>query len=197
MNSIVDEECIDALYRAAEAGVKIDLVVRGICALKAGVEGMSKNIRVRSILGRFLEHSRIYAFCNSLDDASLGGDTGAGSSGAGVGAGATGATASAGASTGVRSGSPRHEVWIGSADLMHRNLDRRVEALIRIIQPNQVEELINLLNFSMSDKVSAWDMNESGIYQRCNLDSDGQPLVDIQAEIVKKSRKASGTIKLK
>ena len=102
---IVDEKTIDALYRASQAGVKIDIVERGICALKPGVPGMSDNIRVRSILGRFLEHSRIYAFCNS-DGPQIG--------------------------EGPISGP---EVWIGSADLMHRNLDRRVEALVRVTAP--------------------------------------------------------------
>ncbi len=112
VNSLVDEKTIDALYRASQAGVKIDIVERGICALKPGVPGMSDNIRVRSILGRFLEHSRIYAFCNS-DGPQIG--------------------------EGPISGP---EVWIGSADLMHRNLDRRVEALVRVTAPEQIDELI-------------------------------------------------------
>ena len=112
VNSIVDEKTIDALYRASQAGVKIDIVERGICALKPGVPGLSENIRVRSILGRFLEHSRIYAFANS-DGPQIGEGPAAGP-----------------------------EVWIGSADLMHRNLDRRVEALVRITAPEQIDELI-------------------------------------------------------
>ena len=112
VNSIVDEKTIDALYRASQAGVKIDIVERGICALKPGVPGLSENIRVRSILGRFLEHSRIYAFCNA-DGPQIG--------------------------EGPASGP---EVYIGSADLMHRNLDRRVEALVRVTAPEQIDELI-------------------------------------------------------
>lgn len=115
VNSIVDEKTIDVLYRASQAGVKIDIVERGICALKPGVPGLSENIRVRSILGRFLEHSRIYAFCNA-DGPQIG--------------------------EGPASGP---EVYIGSADLMHRNLDRRVEALVRVTAPEQIDKLLNFL----------------------------------------------------
>ena len=121
VNSIVDEKTIDALYRASQAGVKIDIVERGICALKPGVPGLSENIRVRSILGRFLEHSRIYAFANS-DGPQIGEGPAAGP-----------------------------EVWIGSADLMHRNLDRRVEALVRITAPEQIDELIKYVDLQMAD----------------------------------------------
>ena len=116
VNSIVDEKTIDALYRASQAGVKIDIVERVICALKPGVPGLSENIRVRSILGRFLEHSRIYAFCNA-DGPQIG--------------------------EGPASGP---EVYIGSADLMHRNLDRRVEALVRVTAPEQIDELIKYVD---------------------------------------------------
>jgi polyphosphate kinase len=167
VNSVVDEASIDALYRAAEAGVKIDMIVRGICALKPGVAGIHENIRVRSILGRFLEHSRIYAFRNQLPDGLEQGDDNG------------------------------PEVWIGSADLMHRNLDRRVEVLVKIAQRTQVDELVNLLDYSMSDKITAWDLGKDGQYIRKTVDSEGNLLVNIQEEIIARSRKAKGSIRLK
>jgi polyphosphate kinase len=172
INSIVDEECIDALYRAAEAGVKIDLIVRGICTLKTDIPSLKGNIRVRSILGRFLEHSRIFAFCNQLESQDE-------------------STKNAPAED------YPHEVLIGSADLMHRNLDRRVETLVKIVRKDQRAELINLLEYSMSEDVSAWDMGPEGVYERNFLNSDGEPLIDIQQRIIDRSRKAVGTVKLK
>src|SRR5699024_10397173 len=120
MNSAVDEETIDALYRASQAGVPVDLVVRGICAIKAGVPGLSENIRVRSILGRFLEHSRIFAFANDGDP----------------------------------------DVYIGSADLMHRNLDRRVEVLVRMVDPDHVAELVGLIDATMAPTTASWHLVE-------------------------------------
>ena len=147
VNSIVDEKTIDALYRASQAGVKIDIVERGICALKPGVPGLSENIRVRSILGRFLEHSRIYAFANS-DGPQIGEGPAAGP-----------------------------EVWIGSADLMHRNLDRRVEALVRITAPEQIDELIKYVDLQMADSTTSWHMAADGTYVRHAKDEEGRPLV--------------------
>ena len=162
VNSIVDEKTIDALYRASQAGVKIDIVERGICALKPGVPGLSENIRVRSILGRFLEHSRIYAFCNS-DGPQIG--------------------------EGPISGP---EVWIGSADLMHRNLDRRVEALVRISAPEQVDELIKYIDLQMADTTSSWHMLPDGTYERHSTDENGQPLVDCQDYLIRRHSRGRG-----
>ena len=135
-NAIVDEQVIDALYRASNAGVPVDLWVRGICSLRPGLPGLSETIRVRSILGRFLEHSRIYAFGPADDDES--------------------------------------EVWIGSADLMHRNLDRRVEALCRIKSLEQQRELRTLLDLAMDDGTSSWWLTGDGTWTRHHQDQDGK-----------------------
>lgn len=159
VNSIVDEKTIDALYRASQAGVKIDIVERGICSLKPGVPGLSENIRVRSILGRFLEHSRIYAFANS-DGPQIGEGPIAGP-----------------------------EVWIGSADLMHRNLDRRVEALVRITAPEQIDELIKYIDLQMADTTSSWHMEPDGTYVRHSKDEEGRPLVDSQEYLIRKHQR--------
>ena len=140
VNSIIDEKTIDALYRASRAGVSVDIVVRGICGIRAGIPGLSENIRVRSILGRYLEHSRIYAFCND-------GDT---------------------------------DLFIGSADLMHRNLDRRVEALVRITDPEMVAHLTWFVTHSASDEVTSWWMEPDGSWTRHVTGPDGERLEDIQ-----------------
>lgn len=140
VNSMVDEQIIDALYRASQAGVKIEVSVRGICSLKPGVPGMSENITVRSILGRYLEHSRIFAFHNDGDP----------------------------------------QVFIGSADMMHRNLDRRVEALVRVTSPAHIKELIDFFDLAMSDTSSSWHLGPDGEWIRHNLGEDGAPLVDVQ-----------------
>ena len=158
-NSIVDEKTIDALYRASQAGVKIDIVERGICALKPGVPGLSENIRVRSILGRFLEHSRIYAFCNA-DGPQIG--------------------------EGPASGP---EVYIGSADLMHRNLDRRVEALVRVTAPEQIDELIKYVDLQMADSTMSWHMQPDGTYVLHTKDDEGRPLVDSQEYLIRKHQR--------
>ena len=159
VNSIVDEKTIDALYRASQAGVKIDIVERGICALKPGVPGLSENVRVRSILGRFLEHSRIYAFCNA-DGPQIG--------------------------EGPASGP---EVYIGSADLMHRNLDRRVEALVRVTAPEQIDELIKYVDLQMADSTMSWHMQPDGTYVLHTKDDEGRPLVDSQEYLIRKHQR--------
>ncbi|UOE19393.1 RNA degradosome polyphosphate kinase [Thermobifida halotolerans] len=139
-NSLVDEEVIDALYSASRAGVPIDLWVRGSCVLRPGVEGLSETIRVRSILGRFLEHSRVFVFENG--------------------------------------GEP--QVWIGSADLMPRNLDRRVEALVRVTDPGQRARLAGLMDLAMADSTSTWHLNPDGSWTRFTHDEEGTPLLDLQ-----------------
>ncbi|MCM3502570.1 RNA degradosome polyphosphate kinase [Microbacterium sp. P26] len=140
VNSMVDEQIIDALYRASQAGVPVEVWVRGICSIKPGVEGMSENITVRSILGRYLEHSRIFSFAND-------GDT---------------------------------QMFIGSADMMHRNLDRRVEALVRVVDPGQVRELTSLFDLAMDDGTSSWHLGSEGEWTRHSVDAEGAPLVDLQ-----------------
>ena len=160
VNSMVDEATIDALYRASQDGVPVDLVVRGICALRPGVPGLSETIRVRSILGRFLEHSRIFAFANStpLPEAGFEGP----------------------------------EVYIGSADLMHRNLDRRVEALVRVADPDQVAELVDLIDFSADDGTSSWHLEGDGTWVGHHRGPDG-PLVDLQAALIARQRRRPGS----
>lgn len=139
LNSILDEEFVEALYKASNVGVKIDLIVRGICAIKPGVHGVSENIRVVSILGRFLEHSRIIHFCNNGED----------------------------------------ELWIGSADLMHRNLDRRVESMVKLVQQDHKRLLTRAIDTYLSPTMSHWDMTSSGEWQRVQFDAEGTKLQDL------------------
>ncbi|MBT0994134.1 RNA degradosome polyphosphate kinase [Cellulomonas sp. DKR-3] len=161
VNSMVDEATIDALYRASQAGVPVDLVIRGICALRPGVPGLSENIRARSILGRFLEHSRIFAFAHSTP--------------------------------GPDDGFEGPEVFIGSADLMHRNLDRRVEALVRVNDPDQVTELIELVDDSMADTTATWHLDADGTWERHAQAEDGTPLVDLQSVLITRQRRRPGS----
>ena len=134
MNSLVDPSMIKLLYEASQAGVKIDLIVRGICCLRPGVENVSDNIRVISIVGRFLEHSRIFHFYNDGQD----------------------------------------ELYIGSADWMPRNLDRRVEAVTPVEDPALIDQLKDLLNIFLSDNRQAWEMQPDGDYVRRHP-AEGEP----------------------
>ncbi|WP_246219179.1 RNA degradosome polyphosphate kinase [Phytoactinopolyspora halotolerans] len=153
LNSLVDEATIDALYEASQAGVPVDVWIRGICSLRAGVPGLSENIRVVSVLGRFLEHSRVLAFEN-------GGDP---------------------------------EYWIGSADLMHRNLDRRVEAMVQLRRPEHHRELEAMFDLALDPQTSRWQLCPDGSWQRHHLDADGAPLTDLQHELIERKRRRKTT----
>ncbi len=144
LNSLVDERIIDQLYLASQAGVPIDVLVRGMCALKPGIKGLSETIRVRSVLGRYLEHSRIFYFEND--------------------------------------GNP--DVFIGSADMMHRNLDRRVETLVKIVQPDQIEQLRNILNLGFSDEIASWHLQPNGTWLRKSTSASGEQLADLQDQMM-------------
>jgi polyphosphate kinase len=148
LNSILDEEFVEALYRASQAGVKIDLIVRGICAVRAGIPGVSENIQIRSLLGRFLEHSRIFHFINGGDD----------------------------------------EIYIGSADLMDRNLSRRVESLVRISDPEHKASLIELLDEYLSDEIANWQMLPTGKWQNIAKLSDGTAIESVHQLLINKYR---------
>jgi polyphosphate kinase len=139
-NHLVDEAIIDSLYRASQAGVRVELLVRTFCTIKAGIPGLSENITVRSILGRFLEHSRVFYFANDS--------------------------------------SP--EYWMGSADMMHRNLDRRVEVLTQVTGPN-TEQLRETLDLAFATNTSAWELQDDGRWVR----SGGPKSVDYQSVLLK------------
>jgi polyphosphate kinase len=157
LNSIVDEAIIDALYRASNAGVPVDLVVRGICGLLPGELGLSENIRVRSILGRYLEHARVFSFVNNGDP----------------------------------------QVFIGSSDMMHRNLDRRVEALVRLTSAEHLRELDELFDLAMSDETSSWWLDQYGRWTRHESAADGTRLQDLQEVLMKQisARRRGGVLR--
>jgi polyphosphate kinase len=142
MNSLVDKRCIEALYRASQAGVPVDLNIRGICCLRPGIPGVSEHIRVHSIVGRFLEHSRIYAFERGDE----------------------------------------HELFIGSADLMPRNLDTRVELLAPVLQEGLRAELLDALERCMADNTNAWTLAEDGEWTRRT--AEGEEPRDAQRELM-------------
>ncbi|MDU5843010.1 MAG: polyphosphate kinase 1, partial [Cutibacterium avidum] len=147
VNSIVDERVIDALYRASRAGVPVDLWVRGICAIRPGVPGLSENIRVVSVLGRFLEHSRVFWFANG----------------------------------------GRPMVAIGSADLMHRNLDRRVEALVGLSNKQHVAEVEELFVRAFDPGTVSWHLQDR-TWTEVSRGPDGTVLADLQEELIRRTR---------
>ena len=144
LNSILDESFVSKLYEASQAGVKIELLIRGICAVQPGLKGISENITVKSVLGRFLEHSRIFHFINAGES----------------------------------------EYWIGSADLMGRNLDRRVESLIRVDRKEHHQRLQAILDLGLSDKVSSWTLAGTE-WVRKSINEQGKPLNDVHATMIK------------
>jgi polyphosphate kinase len=134
MNALVDQPMIRVLYEASQAGVEVELLVRGICCLRPGIPGVSETIRVSSIVGRFLEHSRIYHFHNDGQE----------------------------------------EVYIGSADWMTRNLDRRVEAVTPVEDPSLLAELKEIMNILLSDNRHAWDLQANGSYLQRRPEPDAE-----------------------
>ena len=134
-NSLVDPEVIDALYDASEAGIPVDLIIRGICCVRPQVPGLSENIRVRSVIGRFLEHSRIYYFANG--------------------------------------GAP--EALVGSADVMRRNFDRRIETLLTISDSDMTSHLLDILDVYLRDNTNAWQMQQDGSYRLLAPGPEGKP----------------------
>jgi polyphosphate kinase len=145
VNHLVDEQIIDALYGASAAGVDVDLLVRTFCSIRAGVPGLSERIRVRSILGRFLEHSRLVQVHNDGDP----------------------------------------EYFLGSSDLMHRNLDRRIEVLLRITDQTARAHLQDMLDLAFAPDVAAWELQPDGEWRR-STGEPGQPLRDYQQELMRR-----------
>jgi polyphosphate kinase len=150
LNSLLDEEMVSAIYEAADAGVKVEIVVRGICSLQLNTPSRRENIKVRSILGRFLEHSRIYYFRNDGAE----------------------------------------DYFIGSADLMQRNLDRRVESLVRIESEKHKVRLQGILDDSISDSYSTWKLDDDNQWVRNIKDVDGNYLVNFQDHFIDKHNRA-------
>lgn len=152
MNSLCDPKIIEALYEASAAGVKIDLIVRGICCLKVGIKGVSENITVRSIVGNFLEHSRIFYFEN-------GGD---------------------------------YEIYMGSADWMPRNLDKRVEIVFPLLEADTKEKALHILQVELADTVKARLMRPDGTYSK--IDRRGKEIINSQMEFVNEAMEQSAAV---
>jgi len=148
VNALVEPEMIQAFYRASLAGVKVDLIIRGICCLKPGIKGLSENIQVRSIIGRFLEHTRVFYFENEGES----------------------------------------EVWAGSADMMKRNLLRRVETCFPITNNKLRQRVIDDLNLYLNDNSQAWSLSENGRYQRVERTED-IPAISAQSSLLSEMEK--------
>jgi polyphosphate kinase len=148
MNSLCDEGIISALYAASAAGVEIQLIVRGICCLKVGIPGVSENIHVRSIVGNFLEHSRIFCFLNNGEE----------------------------------------EIYMGSADWMPRNLDRRVEILFPVLDEGLKKQVKHILDVELADNTKAHILQSDGNYEK--IDKRGKQLVDSQKQFCEEAVKA-------
>ncbi len=146
MNALVDLEMVDALYAASIAGAQVDLLIRGVCCLRPGVPGLSASIRVRSVLGRYLEHSRIYCFGSDPNDT---------------------------------------DIFIGSADLMPRNLDRRVEALTKIVSSTERDRVLEILRVGLSDDVAAWVLQSNGTWVTNGADGDAH--LEFEALAIRRS----------
>lgn len=144
VNSMIDEEIIDALYAASRAGVAVEVFVRGICGLRPGVPNMSETMKVRSVVGRYLEHSRVFSFLNGGDE----------------------------------------QVYIGSADMMHRNLDRRIEALVRLTEPEHVQRCQRMFDLVMSGEVASWHLDSDANWHRVAHGDDGQLLAELHDVIM-------------
>ncbi|HEC74668.1 MAG TPA: RNA degradosome polyphosphate kinase, partial [Methylophaga aminisulfidivorans] len=149
VNAVVEQEMIQAFYKASMAGVKVDLIVRGICCLKPGVEGLSENIQVRSIIGRFLEHTRVFYFENNGNA----------------------------------------EIWAGSADLMKRNLLRRVETCFPIESKKLRNRILADLEMYLNDNAQAWILNADGRYHRVDK-AEETPLISAQTSLLEEMAKS-------
>jgi polyphosphate kinase len=140
-NALTDPKIIEELYLASQAGVRIEMVIRGICCLKPGLEGISENIRVVSLVGRFLEHARAFAFGEGENE----------------------------------------KIYLGSADLMQRNLDRRVETLFPLREARHRAKVRRLLDLQLNDPANGWEMNPDGAYARLRPQEEGEEPLDSQA----------------
>ena len=140
MNQLEEDLIIRKLYEASQAGVKVDLVVRGLCCLRPGVPGLSENIRVRSIVGRYLEHSRLYYFHNAP---------------------------------------PKERMYMGSADIMRRNLYNRVEVVFPVMDTRLQQQALRIFETSMADNTNSWALGPDGMYEHIQP-AEGQSAINSQ-----------------